>query len=149
MFLREADGKGSPSPRLREVDWVSGACLLVKRSAFEAIGGFDERFFMYGEDIDLCRRFAQRHWQVRYCPAITVRHTQLALGPAWIDGLDQYYRIHSPGARRVLHGILALGLGARGVAYALKLATERSGRSGPGRRMAGHAWHAARLAMGP
>ena len=148
LFLRETEWNQPASPTITEVDWVSGACLLIKRSAFEAVGGFDDRFFMYGEDIDLCRRFAQRGWRVRYSPGTAVTHTQRALGPEWIEGLDHYYRIHSPRARRALHGILAVGLGARAAAYGLKIAGEQPARPGA-RRVAGYARRAAWLAIGP
>ncbi len=148
LFLREADGIRLRSQSLTDVDWISGACLLVRRSAFEAVGGFDERFFMYGEDIDLCRRFSERQWQVRYCPEAAVVHAQRALGSGWIDGLDQYYRIHAPRARRALHGILAVGLGARSLAYAVKMGSARSGGRGASRRMARYAWYSVRRALG-
>jgi len=58
-----------------EVDWVSGACMLVRRDAFEMCGGFDEGYFLYWEDADLCRRLRRRGYTVRYAPRAEVRHT--------------------------------------------------------------------------
>ncbi|WP_445149202.1 glycosyltransferase family 2 protein [Baekduia sp. Peel2402] len=55
-------------------EWLSGACMLVRRSVFEALGGFDERFFLYCEDMDLCRRVWASGSEVRYEPAATARH---------------------------------------------------------------------------
>jgi N-acetylglucosaminyl-diphospho-decaprenol L-rhamnosyltransferase len=59
-----------------EVDWVSGACLLVRRSAFDELGGFDEAYFMYLEDVDLCWRAWRRGWRVAYEPGARVVHAQ-------------------------------------------------------------------------
>jgi N-acetylglucosaminyl-diphospho-decaprenol L-rhamnosyltransferase len=56
------------------VDWLSGACLLVRRDAFLAAGGFDERFFMYWEDADLCRRLRGQGHTIRYVPGATAVH---------------------------------------------------------------------------
>src|SRR4030095_7209730 len=50
------------------VDWVSGACMLVRRTAFEDVGGFDARYFLYWEDADLCRRLRARGHEIRYVP---------------------------------------------------------------------------------
>ena len=56
------------------VDAVSGACLLVRREAFEEIGGFDPRYFMYGDDLDLQRRIFDCGWKALYLPTARVRH---------------------------------------------------------------------------
>jgi N-acetylglucosaminyl-diphospho-decaprenol L-rhamnosyltransferase len=55
-------------------EWVSGACILVRRSALEALHGFDDGFFMYCEDIDLCRRIRDAGWAVRFEPEATCVH---------------------------------------------------------------------------
>ena len=60
----------------REVDWVSGACFLARRSAWDAVGGFDRAYFMYMEDVDLCWRLAKAGWSVAYEPAAEVVHAQ-------------------------------------------------------------------------
>lgn len=58
-----------------EVDWVSGACMLVRRGAFDQVGGFDPRYFLYWEDADLCRRLRAAGYRTRYCPRAHVAHT--------------------------------------------------------------------------
>lgn len=58
----------------REVDWVSGACLLARREALDQVGGFDERYFLYWEDADLCRRLRARGFTIRHVPAARVLH---------------------------------------------------------------------------
>jgi len=58
----------------RVVDWAMGACLLLRRAALDQVGLLDEGFFMYYEDLDLCRRLGQAGWEVRYTPAVTVVH---------------------------------------------------------------------------
>lgn len=55
------------------VDWVSGGAMLIRRNLLQAIGGMDERYFLYMEDVDLCRVVSARH-QVIYEPALVVEH---------------------------------------------------------------------------
>jgi len=56
------------------VSWVTGGCLLVRRDCFEQLGGLDESFFLYYEDVDFCRRAAAAGWSVWYDPALEVTH---------------------------------------------------------------------------
>jgi N-acetylglucosaminyl-diphospho-decaprenol L-rhamnosyltransferase len=72
--FRHAYGGGGP------VDWVSGACMLLRRSAFEQVAGFDEHYWMYWEDADLCRRLAASGWKVEFEPAANVHHATGASG---------------------------------------------------------------------
>lgn len=58
----------------QEVDWISGAAVLLRRSALEQVGLLDERFFMYCEDVDLCYRLGQAGWKVYYVPTGQVVH---------------------------------------------------------------------------
>ena len=57
-----------------DVDWVSGACMLARRSALERVRGFDERYFLYWEDADLCRRLRGEGYRIRYVPTATAVH---------------------------------------------------------------------------
>ena len=58
-----------------EVDWASGCCLLVRKSVFEEVGGFDEGYFLFFEDVDLAHRVKQRGGQCIYYPAVEFTHT--------------------------------------------------------------------------
>jgi N-acetylglucosaminyl-diphospho-decaprenol L-rhamnosyltransferase len=60
--------------RERDVDWVSGACLLVRREAAEAVGLLDERFFLYTEDVDFCAGLRARGWKILFTPAAEIVH---------------------------------------------------------------------------
>ncbi|HEY7693149.1 MAG TPA: glycosyltransferase family 2 protein [Gaiellaceae bacterium] len=72
------DGYDEPA----EVEWLSGAALCVRRTAFDRLGGFDRRFFMYSEDADLCLRLRNAGLTVRYDPAVVARHEGGASAPS-------------------------------------------------------------------
>ena len=87
----------------RDVDWLSGAALWLRREAIDAEGAFDERYFMYFEDVDLCWRLRGGGWRCRYLPAAGALHVQgtaTARRPyrmiaehhrsAWIHARDRY-----------------------------------------------------------
>jgi len=97
----------------REVDWVIGACLLVRKKACDEAGGFDERFFMYSEETDWQQRIRRSGWKIAFTPTAQVTHLGGASGasdkPAinqhFFDSLDRYVRKHHG-----LGGVLSLRL---------------------------------------
>lgn len=107
--------------RARYVDWISGACFLIRRSTWDAIGGFDESYFMFLEDVDLCWRSGRAGWRVVYEPAARVTHVvgvsrrrhpyRMAL--AHHRSLLRFAFRTTPGVQRVLLPVVAAGLGVR------------------------------------
>jgi N-acetylglucosaminyl-diphospho-decaprenol L-rhamnosyltransferase len=63
-----------PESTRQPVDWVTGGCLLVRRDCFRQLGGLDESFFLYYEDVDFCRRAAASGWGVWFDPSLEVTH---------------------------------------------------------------------------
>jgi GT2 family glycosyltransferase len=109
--------------RARDVDWAVGAALLVRREAYLDIGGFDERFFMYAEDVEWCWRAHQRGWTIRFEPAALVRHVGNASGvqnygagrtAAYMRNTYRFYRrTHGPTALWLYRGLNVAGSGRR------------------------------------
>jgi GT2 family glycosyltransferase len=60
--------------QVKEVDYLSGACMLIRRSALNQIGVFDENFFIYSEEVDLCLRFKEAGWSLYWVPTTSVIH---------------------------------------------------------------------------
>jgi len=73
-FVRDRILIAGPHDREKAVDWLSGACLLVRASAYKAAGGFDERFFFYWEETDLCLRIKRLGWGVLFEPSAEAVH---------------------------------------------------------------------------
>src|SRR5262249_18577598 len=63
----------------RAVDWISGSAIWQRRDALDAIGAWDERYFMYMEDLDLCWRLRQAGWQIVFEPGAEIVHVQGAV----------------------------------------------------------------------
>lgn len=104
-----------------EVDWVSGSCLLIRRDTWDAIGGFDEGYFMYAEDVDLCWRARRAGWAVVYEPAGRVTHVQGAstdrhpyrMIAEHHRGLLRFATRTTTGWKRLLLPLMAVGLAVR------------------------------------
>lgn len=115
--------------------WLSGSCLLVRWNAFESVGGFDERYFMYMEDVDLGDRLGKAGWLNIYTPEARIahakghsagKHPDIVL-PAHHESAYRFLADRNPGiAKAPLRLALRLGLGLRGkLALALALAKRR------------------------
>jgi GT2 family glycosyltransferase len=82
------------------VDWISGACMLIRRDAFEEVGGFDEAFWMYWEDADICRRLRARGWATMFCTDAEAHHSTGSSGrnqctiEAFHASAARYYERH-------------------------------------------------------
>jgi hypothetical protein len=104
--------------RARLVDWVSGACLLVRRIDAEAVNGLDERFFLYTEDVDFCASVRARGRHVLFTPDVEVVHRRgrsgrgapIATGMAYRRSHLAFYQKHHPR----WHPVLRLYLRMRG-----------------------------------
>jgi N-acetylglucosaminyl-diphospho-decaprenol L-rhamnosyltransferase len=123
----------------RDVDWVSGAAVWLRRAALDAVGGWDERYFMYVEDVDLCWRLRRGGWRVGFEPAATVVHVQGAstarhpyrMIAAHHRSLLRFAARRWRGWRRALLAPAAVYLGARAGCSMLAHAVHpRSGRRG-------------------
>ncbi|HYZ92771.1 MAG TPA: glycosyltransferase family 2 protein [Actinomycetota bacterium] len=125
------------------VDWVAGTAVAVRRDAFEALGGFDEGFFLFVSDVDLCRRLWDAGWEVWFEPAAVVEHawgtswTQRPLKFMWMHqrNLWRYVKKHRRGAWVLAYPFIALALGLRFVLLAIRWVFTR--RSVPSHRTAG------------
>jgi N-acetylglucosaminyl-diphospho-decaprenol L-rhamnosyltransferase len=104
-----------------EVDWVTGAFMMVRRDVFELLGGFDERFFMYWEDADLCQRALRSGWKTMYEPRAEVihftgrasRHAPMRSQVAFHRSVFHYYWKHAGFIGRVLSPLVAAALVTR------------------------------------
>jgi GT2 family glycosyltransferase len=127
LTLQRAGWIQSSGDRARRVDWLAGTALMVRRSAALAAGGFDERFFMYSEDVDLCRRLRDEGWWCVYVPTAHVVHHEygstadapLARIHEWARSRALYARTHHGGAGE------AVARGAGAAMYALRAAAAR------------------------
>ena len=103
--------------KITEVDWITGACMILRREAFQKVGGFDEAFFLFVEDADLCYRLRQEDWKIFFVPTAQAIH-QFGVSTRYRSRLSM--KDHNRGMYRFFlkhyhfplffKGILSLGL---------------------------------------
>lgn len=129
----------------REVDWVSGACFMARRSVLDGLGGFDEAYFMYSEDVDLCWRARRAGWRVAYEPGATVTHVQgVSAGRRPYRMILHHHRSllrfagrTTTGRRRALLPVVGAGLGVRAVLASIAQRRRSGDGGGAGGRARG------------
>jgi N-acetylglucosaminyl-diphospho-decaprenol L-rhamnosyltransferase len=137
---------GVDRSRPLDVDWVSGACMLVRRRAFEEIGGFDPGYFMYFEEMDACLRLHRAGWRVVFDPVAEVKHvvggsTRSAPYRKVVhhhkSALRFYCRRYARDPRLVMAPLVAGFLTVRGVASLARTAVVQRREAGRERPLAG------------
>ncbi len=123
------------------VDAINGACMLIRRAALDDVGLFDERYWMYMEDLDLCYRFAEAGWLTLYEPRATVVHVKAGtsgtirsprLNYAFHYGMYRFYRDHyAPRRSPLVNGAVYAGIAGK-----LALSLGRSAVSARRRKVA-------------
>lgn len=116
-----------PEDRAGDVEAVSGAFMLMPKHVLDEVGGFDESYFMYAEDIDLCLRVIAHGYRVRYWPMVDVVHvgggSNVAgkrppeANAAYFRTMAPFYRKHRPGVRGRLAAAI-IGAAAEGMLFA-------------------------------
>ncbi len=134
LTLGRVGVKQSRGDRPRVVDWVMGAAILLRREALDEIGLFDEGFFLYSEEVDLCLRLRRAGWKAQYFPEVTVVHhesqfsaetPERRINEMWRSRHRYWHKHHSPAGAR----IAALAMGAQ---YAVRAALWPVARRDPG-----------------
>jgi hypothetical protein len=132
----------APDVESGPVDAVNGAFMLIRRAALQQLGGFDEGFWMYMEDLDLSYRFAQAGWPSWYEPSVTVVHTKAGttgptrgprLDAAFHYGMYRFYRKHyAPHRNPLLNALVYVGIALK-LALSIALNALRRARAAPAR----------------
>ncbi|AZV80914.1 glycosyltransferase family 2 protein (plasmid) [Parasedimentitalea marina] len=136
-----------------QVDWTAGASLMIRRQMIESIGNFDETFFLYFEETDLCRRAARAGWHTHYLPVSEVQHVGSAstgmndwarVPSYWLDSRQHYFcKNHG----RLYAAAATLALWAGGMIWQLRRLISNKPRRDPPRFLRDLIIHALRRAL--
>lgn len=136
------------------VEWLTGACLLVRNEVFQRVGLFSEEFFMYAEDIELCERMVRSGFQLYYAPVTDVVHVggassrglPIEASTRWVTNMHRLFaRRHSRGRVMAFDLIHGVGLAIRMMAYVTLSLRDRSSYE-KARMLGASSWRAFALA---
>jgi GT2 family glycosyltransferase len=126
----------APEVESGPVDAINGAFMLIRRTALDQVGGFDPRYWMYMEDLDLCYRFAEAGWTTWYEPSATVIHVKAGtsgkrrswrLNRAFHYGMYRFYRDHYAATRNpITNAAVYAGIGGKLLISAARSAAGRA-----------------------
>ncbi len=141
-WTRRYHERDADPDRPRDVDWLSGCALALRRSAVDEIGGFDPGYFLYVEDVDLGQRLREAGWRVRYEPAAEVSHgvgastgqRRLWALTVHAASLDRYLAARLRGTARLLRPLVPVALAGWVVLTWVSERLARDGRSTTGER---------------
>jgi len=123
LWVKPKEVWGPSESRAFKVDWAEGSFLLVRREEWDAIGGFDERHFMFGNDVNYCRTVYQRGQVVVHCAAVKYVHFggygNSRMGNLYAGFRDYHKTFSSPAEQRAADRVLRVGLIFRIVAYGM------------------------------
>jgi GT2 family glycosyltransferase len=121
---------GIHDDKVREVEWISGACLLIRRTVIEQVGALSEEWFMYAEDMEWCERITRAGWKLYHIPQATIEHLVGAgasqnkiVSTMWVQSLHSYYvsRVNASRFKSYFFAlILMIGLQIRVIYYNLR-----------------------------
>ena len=126
---------GVHDDRPRPVEWLSGACFLVRRKVIERVGPLSEDWFMYAEDLEWCDRISAAGWALYHVPEAVIEHyhgasaqRNEAVSTMWVQSLQRHFVARTQPARihlLLFNAILAVGLMSRAIIYWLRGLTDR------------------------
>jgi N-acetylglucosaminyl-diphospho-decaprenol L-rhamnosyltransferase len=121
---------GIHDDRPRDVEWLTGACVMIRHDALDSVGPLSEQWFMYAEDLELCLRLGRAGWRLVHLPSAHIVHhmaastdTPTATSTAWAVALHDYYRrdiSNGPIARMAWRLVFAAQLLSRSLYYRLR-----------------------------
>lgn len=156
--LAHMDRRWSDPDAVADVDWIPGAFVFLRADSFNSLKGFDERYFMYYEEVDLCQRLRAQGWRVRFWPALkaahiggasarTVKNERVSRAGSQLElwrmrsALLYYRRHHGPLGVACLHGLELGWNGLRLLRSALRGATDKRRDLAQHLRQLRQAWH--------
>ncbi|MBN1920925.1 MAG: glycosyltransferase family 2 protein [Anaerolineae bacterium] len=105
-LLRRYYVKDRSASEIQSVDWITGAAMLTRREVVQQVGGLDEGFFMYSEELDWCRRIKQAGWEIAYLPTARITHHEGKSSEQVVPARHIYFQSSKVRYTRKYHGAI-------------------------------------------